>query len=449
MGGIATTLLLALGFYISLMMFVVYFCMIADPETSPWAMYLTVTLPYQSWDKMQSLVGPKNLKVLEWIGDRMLILLYIFVVSGSWSIIFFYVYPWLESQSYLPHYHKYIGYFVFAACVSSWRMASTCSPGIITASNISKYNHFPYDDLLFCRGQTCNTRNIPKLARSKFDRFKYNENIPRFDHYCGWVYNTIGEENYRWFLLFLLVHVVMCLYGSYCIYQLMMGEVYTLKLHEAVFFNRITGEELPAGNFWIILQYLVNSHMAPAAVLFLIGVMSVALSLFLAYHVYLTSKGMTTNESYKWSDVNKWYKAEKLRYQQALEMKKTNKQNEGGTKSSFSKASAQQTNTKTATTAQSAAAAVTDGDVTCTGGGDGSGSDVHEGVLVRDETDDFDDDDIQDPGPLPKNLYDRGLIENWKEILMPISLRKTMVVRSKRESSSSNSNTTKSKAKAT
>jgi hypothetical protein len=29
-----------------------------------------------------------------------------------------------------------------------------------------------------------------------------------------------------------------------------------------------------------------------------------------------------------------------------------------------------------------------------------------------------------DPGEVPKNIYDRGFVENWKEVIFPISLRK-------------------------
>ena len=32
--------------------------------------------------------------------------------------------------------------------------------------------------------------------------------------------------------------------------------------------------------------------------------------------------------------------------------------------------------------------------------------------------------DYFDPGPVPKNVYDRGLKENWKEVFFPISKRK-------------------------
>ena len=66
-----------------------------------------------------------------------------------------------------------------------------------------------------------------------------------------------------------------------------------------MFFDRVTGEE-HYGSIWIISQYLFARHLIEAAVLLLMGVMGIALGLFLGYHIYLTSYGLTTNESFKW-----------------------------------------------------------------------------------------------------------------------------------------------------
>jgi len=245
---------------------VMYFCVFADPRKSPTALYATVTLPAKARAVVERCVGKRNLRTLEVLSDKALMLFYCVIVFGSWTIIFCYVYPWVDRQSYVPHYHKWIGYVVFGACVYSWRLACTTSPGIITSETLPKYDHYPYDSYLFVQGQMCRTRRIPKLARSKFDRFKYKNNVPRFDHFCGWVYNTIGEENYRWFLLFLLVHVGMCLYGSAMVGLLFYGEIVSHNLHKATYVDRFTGEEIPASK-WIIGTLVISLEFCNAFVI--------------------------------------------------------------------------------------------------------------------------------------------------------------------------------------
>ena len=181
-----TPYLIAMIFlYAGGLFFFMYYCVIADPEQSRIAMFLGYTLPNKVWAALGSVCGKQGMKVLEWISDRALILLYIVVVHGSWSVIFAYIYPWIAQQSYVSQIHRVIGVTVFAACVLSWRYASTCSPGIITKETLHLYDHYPYDNYMFAHG-ICRTRKIPRLARSKFDRFKYEENVPRFDHFCGW-----------------------------------------------------------------------------------------------------------------------------------------------------------------------------------------------------------------------------------------------------------------------
>lgn len=165
--------------------FCMYYCVVADPETSSIALFLGYQLPDKIWSTLRRVCGERAGKVLEWITDRALIFLYIVVVYGSWSVIFAYVYPWIARQTYVSQIHRTIGACVFIACAASWRHASTSSPGIITKDTLHLYNHFPFDNYMFERS-ICRTRKIPRPARSKFDRYKYNENVPRFDHFCGW-----------------------------------------------------------------------------------------------------------------------------------------------------------------------------------------------------------------------------------------------------------------------
>ena len=178
-------LIAIIALYVGGLGFFMYSCAIADPSESEIAMFVGHTAPNKIWSALGSVCGKRGMSVLEWITDRALILLYVVVVHGSWSVIFAYIYPWIARQSYVSQIHRVVGVGVFAACVASWRYASTCSPGIITKDTLHLYNHYPYDNYMFAHS-ICRTRKIPRPARSKFDRFKYGENVPRFDHFCGW-----------------------------------------------------------------------------------------------------------------------------------------------------------------------------------------------------------------------------------------------------------------------
>jgi palmitoyltransferase len=392
-------LAVALTLYLLGFVFLAYFCLFADPDTSTVADLLTRRLPDFLESQVVKLVGKKCVNKFSFVAEYFLQILYLVIVLGSWSIIFAYAYPWVTESKHVSDYHKIIGVFVFAMCMASWRYASNSSPGFITARTLAKFDHFPYDNLLFVPGRTCPTVGIPRLARSKYDRFSH-VHVARFDHFCGWLHNPIGEENYRFFLLFLLVHVCMCYYGSAVFFLLFRGEIIDKGLLDATFFNSATGEEFKA-NWFIMFQYLFHRHTYMAGVTILIGCMSLVLSSFLAYHVWITTRGMTTNEAAKWGQVKKWHEKESKRYRQAVKA--------GLAPPVHQKA------------ASGPSSVVTDGDIGCTGS---TGTDSAEETGESSP--------LMDPGPMPKNAYNNGLVENWKEVIFPRSLRKDALKRWKR-----------------
>jgi hypothetical protein len=154
----------------------------------------------------------------------------------------------------------------------------------------------------------------------------------------------------------------MCLYGTYCLSMLFYGEMVAKQLYRATFFDRYSGREVPS-SYWILFQYLMQAHFAECSIWLIAAVMSVALSLFTLYHVWLTSRGLTTNESYKWDAIQRWHKARVQKYRRQLQQKHGH------------------------------------------GGGD-------------------DDEMVDNPGPAPVNIYNRGIVENWREVLFPQSLRR-------------------------
>ena len=101
----------------------------------------------------------------------------------------------------------------------------TCfsDPGTVTAANVDVHLAAqPFDGALYAP-KRCPTMRLTAPARSKFCRVT-NRRVARFDHYCGWMNNAIGENNYRFFLGFLAWHVVLCAYGAGLMIAILFGE---------------------------------------------------------------------------------------------------------------------------------------------------------------------------------------------------------------------------------
>eukprot|EP00557_Chaetoceros_sp_GSL56_P001266 CAMPEP_0176492692 /NCGR_PEP_ID=MMETSP0200_2-20121128/9143_1 /TAXON_ID=947934 /ORGANISM="Chaetoceros sp., Strain GSL56" /LENGTH=338 /DNA_ID=CAMNT_0017890289 /DNA_START=432 /DNA_END=1448 /DNA_ORIENTATION=+ len=327
--------------------------------------------------------------------------------------MFTYGYDFITHSSHVDDRHKLSGYFVFVICMWSWRKAGTTSPGYITERNIPKYDNYPYDNLLYVN-KKCPTLGFRKLARSKYDRFT-KKHVARFDHYCGWIDNAVGEENYRFFLLFLSVHIAMCVYGTIVTFYLLRGEVRDRDLYNAIFFNAETGDEVEA-DLWVISHYIFMRHFQICAVFLLMAVMSVVLGLFFLFHLSIAGRGMTTNEYYKWRQVHKWYNKEKNKFLTAVK--------EGVIKENQVVPSEQATNAKRSNIV---AANISDGDVGCVG--PVNIKHVNNDVKAQEVSDVHNSDEkvkvneIMDPGPRPINIYNLGLIENFREVLYPRSMR--------------------------
>ena len=408
--------------YIVICAFLIYTFILNDASTSPISHCVTVTIPTYIISLLRKILGEQNMRKLETLSDYFLVTIYLIIVLGSWSIMFTFGYTFIQKSNHVSNYHQYSGYCLFVLCMWSWRKASDTSPGYINSHNLVRFDNYPYDDLLFVGGKLCPTVGIRKLARSKYDRCT-NRHVARFDHYCGWIHNAVGEENYRYFLLFLSVHVGMCAYGTIITLSLFLGEVQDKDLMNAIFYNGKTGQEVQA-DFWVVFHYMLMKHFELSAVLLLMAVMALVLCLFLLFHLYISANGMTTNEFFKWRQVRKWYKVEVHRYERALKEGKIDKDgNEvllsNSTTSSLSTSSAAGTSEST-----SKKAPLNDVDVGCVGPIHNTGENTHEKeqeeeVMAK----------VCHPGPFPVNVYNRGIVENFKEIIFPRSLRRDALIR--------------------
>lgn len=233
-----------------------------------------------------------------WERNPLLQILYLTLICGGWLVGVFEVFPKLPNL-YLADYHRYTFTLVFALTVGSFYVVCSTPPGYITKSNVRKYSKYPYDMMMYVP-KRCRTTNILKPARSKYCNIM-KANVARFDHYCGWVAQPVGEENYRYFLVFLFMTFSMLAYATVGIALTALSIVKEKGLLGATFINRHTGERFPATKMMVLNWIIANDNlmMAAGVMAFVMGIVVFA---FFMYHLYLASQNLTTNESYKWSE---------------------------------------------------------------------------------------------------------------------------------------------------
>jgi hypothetical protein len=60
-------------------------------------------------------------------------------------------------------------------------------------------------------------------------------------------------------------------------------------------------------SYTVVFQFLMHRHMPLITLLILCGVMTIVIWGFFGYHMWLVARGLTTNESFKWSGVTQYF----------------------------------------------------------------------------------------------------------------------------------------------
>lgn len=203
--------------------------------------------------------------------------------------------------------HQVIAPFVLILAIVSFLVASYSNPGYITKENFKMFASSYQTNVYYPPNRICSTCKIPKPARSKHCGLS-GHCVAKFDHFCPWINNAIGEWNYRYFHFFLIANCIMSYYGTYLIVMYLYGIISRDNLFSAQFMTTF-GEHV-SSNPGIVFQYMMSKYMwliAQVIFGFCIGTM---LFLFWLYHfVKMVLFNTTTNESFKMSEVEDWMEA--------------------------------------------------------------------------------------------------------------------------------------------
>ena len=126
-------------------------------------------------------------------------------------------------------------------CYWSYYKACTTDPGYLRKGDSQEkveraLRRFPFDDIMFATGNWCDTCDLPKPARSKHCGL-CNACCEKFDHHCVWLNACVGLHNYKYFMLFLLLHSMICIYGLVIGYRIALHMIDEGDLWNKWFYN--------------------------------------------------------------------------------------------------------------------------------------------------------------------------------------------------------------------
>mmetsp|Transcript_13800 Transcript_13800/g.17463 ORF Transcript_13800/g.17463 Transcript_13800/m.17463 type:complete len:217 (-) Transcript_13800:694-1344(-) len=143
-------------------------------------------------------------------------LMYLFLAVGGYYCYVMYGFEHVPNP-YVDSYHKYVAWPFMAACYYSYYLACATNPGFIKKGLDKKeleraVKRYDYDSIMFNPKSWCDTCEAPKPARSKHCPL-CNMCCEKFDHHCVWINNCVGLHNYKYFMIFLYMHLGICFYG--------------------------------------------------------------------------------------------------------------------------------------------------------------------------------------------------------------------------------------------
>ncbi|KAJ6241505.1 palmitoyltransferase swf1 [Anaeramoeba flamelloides] len=247
--------------------------------------------------------GSRIEKVFDFFGNKirynrnpMILIFYLLMVSVLVKFWFDNVTPdFATTKSLDPYQNLYLCLYLFFVMIT-FLFGVFTKPGFVTDKNNEQYlKRYTFDEILFFKEQ-CETCKLIKPARSKHCRL-LNRCVARYDHYCAWLMNTMGEQNYRYFILFLFANLFLVSFGLYTVVRVLEQKVINTKMFELKFRDS-KGNDMDIG-FTFMMNYLKRTQPYTLGFGYLLISLFVIVILFIIYHFRLIWKNTTTNESVK------------------------------------------------------------------------------------------------------------------------------------------------------
>jgi len=176
-------------------------------------------------------------------------------------------------------------------------LSAAVDPGYVLKDNLDVHGSlYPYDHNLFVPGHICKTCRQAKPARSKHCSV-CGYCVSKADHHCVFINGCVGYGNHHWFLLLLFTTAILTSTGAW------LGGVYTLNLITSTWPGfTFQGHGLSWPEYFTFWSWAMATEPGVASIALLCYLTTPLIWGLYLYSTYLVYRGMTTNESGKWSD---------------------------------------------------------------------------------------------------------------------------------------------------
>jgi hypothetical protein len=187
-----------------------------------------------------------------------------------------------------PEFHTLFSFIIVPCPWIAVLLFQFTNPGKITAENVDMYlKIYPYDSVIYHPAK-CARLLIPAVPRSRFCVYT-QQRIARYDHYCPWVAQAIGERTTGLFVAFLFVNFLA--FSYYCVVSAQfLWWQFVHSLH------RIEWRTWWLENFLIGLSGILRSEPIVVGICVFAFLASISLCSPLSRQLYCISKNLTYPE---------------------------------------------------------------------------------------------------------------------------------------------------------
>ncbi|KAL7690346.1 putative palmitoyltransferase, DHHC domain-containing protein [Plasmopara halstedii] len=223
-------------------------------------------------------------------------ILYFTAMGSCYHLYLREAHPLLPNE-YVGGYHKWLGTFLFLASITLYVVMTISDPGVIRHENIHTFKQYVNHPVLYPEGKYCRTCKILKLPRSKHCRM-CNHCVGRFDHHCIWFNGCVGEKNYKFFLVYLLSQLAVCIEGFF-----VTTSVFITQTDDLLRSRGVTMESVGRRETAKILQSFIANNQGLGFVTAMCFLSGILVWFFLLVQIKRIAQNETANESFKREDL--------------------------------------------------------------------------------------------------------------------------------------------------